>query len=82
MKITTFTIWLMAYTLAAFAGIVIFGFTYVSLNKKYYITVDPIFAWYDLWIGCFYDKKKQWFYFFPFPCIGIVIKFHPKNTEI
>ena len=32
-----------------------------------------IFAWYDLWIGAFYDKSKQKFYIFLIPMIGIVI---------
>jgi hypothetical protein len=38
------------------------------------ITVKPIFAWYDLWVGFFYDKKKKWLYFFPVPMFGIIIK--------
>ena len=24
--------------------------------------IQFIFAWYDLWIGLFYDKKKNWIY--------------------
>lgn len=34
-----------------------------------------IFAWYDLWIGFFWDRKKHWLYIFPIPCVGIIIKF-------
>ena len=37
--------------------------------------VEIIVAWYDFWVGVFYDKKKRWLYIFPVPCIGIVIKF-------
>lgn len=37
--------------------------------------VKFIFAWYDMWVGFFYDKKKHWLYFFPVPMFGIIIKF-------
>lgn len=36
--------------------------------------IEFIFAWYDLWIGIFYDKKKKWIYFLPIPMCGIIIK--------
>lgn len=32
-----------------------------------------IFAWYDLWIGIFYDYKKQILYVFPIPMLGFKI---------
>ena len=38
-----------------------------------------IFAWYDFWVGLFFDKKKCWLYFFPIPMLGIVFQF--KNYE-
>jgi hypothetical protein len=37
--------------------------------------VRPIFAWYDLWIGVFWDSAKRKLYILPLPCIGIVIDF-------
>jgi hypothetical protein len=39
--------------------------------------VRPIFAWYDLWIGAFWDAGKRRLYILPLPCIGIVIEFGP-----
>ena len=45
---------------------------------KYDIKLKFIFAWYDIWIGFFYDKKKNWLYFFPLPTLGIIIKFKEK----
>jgi hypothetical protein len=40
--------------------------------------ISFIAAWYDCWIGLFYDQKKQWLYVFPIPFVGIVVKFKSK----
>lgn len=37
------------------------------------------FAWYDFWIGWFYDIKKKVLYICPLPMI--VIKIERKNNE-
>ena len=42
------------------------------------MSVRPIFAWYDLWIGAFWDAGKRRLYVLPLPCIGIVIQFGAK----
>lgn len=39
------------------------------------IRVKFLFAWYDLWIGIFWDNKKKWLYILPIPMFGIIIKF-------
>lgn len=38
-------------------------------------SIKFIFAWYDLWIGLFIDRKKKLIYFFPVPMFGIVYKY-------
>ena len=32
------------------------------------------FAWFDLWIGAYYDRKKKILYICPFPCIVLSIQ--------
>lgn len=43
----------------------------------------PMFAWYDFWIGLFWDQQKKRLYIFPIPMLGICIHFpapeRPKN---
>ena len=36
--------------------------------------VKPIFAWYDLWVGAFYDRAKRRLYVFPLPMIGFYVE--------
>lgn len=40
--------------------------------------VRPLFAWYDLWIGAFWDRKSRKLYIMPLPCIGVVIEFRAR----
>ena len=35
----------------------------------------PIFRWYDLWVGAFWDRSKHRLYILPLPCVGVVIDF-------
>lgn len=37
--------------------------------------IRPIFAWYDIWVGVFWDRAKRRLYVFPVPMIGIVVEF-------
>lgn len=46
--------------------------------KKDKISVRPIFAWYDFWIGGFWDSAKRRLYIFPIPFLGFLIQFPPK----
>ena len=41
--------------------------------------VKLIFAWYDFWIGFFYDKDRKWLYVFIIPTIGIIFKLKEKD---
>lgn len=39
--------------------------------------VRPVLAWYDLWVGAFYDRAKHRLYVFPLPCIGFYVERAP-----
>lgn len=37
--------------------------------------IKPIFAWYDFWVGLFWDAKKRRLYVFPIPMLGFFVQF-------
>jgi hypothetical protein len=43
------------------------------------MTVRPLFAWYDLWIGAYWDRAGRKLYVLPLPCLGFVISFGPRK---
>lgn len=38
------------------------------------ISVRPVFAWYDLWVGVFVQPERKQLYFFPIPVFGFLIR--------
>lgn len=36
--------------------------------------IKPIFAWYDCWVGAYYDRSKRRLYVFPLPMLGFYVE--------
>ncbi len=45
------------------------------------MSIKPLFAWFDCWIGLFWDRKAKRLYVFPVPMFGVVIQFGAKRDE-
>lgn len=41
--------------------------------------ITPMFAWYDFWIGLFWDQRKRKLYIFPVPMFGVCVSFREKE---
>lgn len=39
------------------------------------VSVKPIFAWFDMWVGAYWDQKGRRLFLFPIPMFGVVITF-------
>lgn len=43
--------------------------------------VKPLFAWYDLWVGFYWDRATRKLFFLPIPCVGLVIEFKEAGRD-
>jgi hypothetical protein len=37
------------------------------------IDVRPVFAWYDIWVGMYFDRRSGYLYVLPLPMVGIKV---------
>lgn len=43
--------------------------------------VELLFAWYDLWVGLYWDRKSRTLYALPIPMFGLKISFAPASPN-
>jgi hypothetical protein len=43
--------------------------------------IRPLFAWYDLWIGAYWDRKAHALYVLPLPMLGFVVEWRCPLKE-
>lgn len=43
------------------------------------MTIKPLFAWYDFWVGAYWCRKNRILYVLPIPCLGVAIHFGPRR---
>ena len=43
------------------------------------VRIGFVFAWYDLYIGAYWDREKRRLYIFPVPMLGIVLYFGHRS---
>jgi len=57
----------------------------ISLTLYALILLHPrseiIVAWYDIWVGFYWDREKRRLYYFPVPCLGLFIQMPAKQSE-
>jgi hypothetical protein len=46
------------------------------------VTIQPIFAWYDLWVGAYWSAKDRTLYLFPVPMLGVRVGFGPRPFRV
>lgn len=46
------------------------------------LKISFLFAWYDLWIGFYYDRNQEILYILPLPCLGLKIKYISKRRSL
>lgn len=43
--------------------------------------IRPLFAWYDFWVGAYWDRANRRLYVLPIPMFGFVVDFGRAETE-
>lgn len=46
------------------------------------VSMRPIVAWYDMWIGAYWDRRTYRLYILPVPCVGVVIQFRGGLRDV
>ena len=64
----------MIKAIAWYVACVFAGFSLGLQVGKYGVRVGTIFAWYDFWVGLYYDRRAKMLYVFPIPMFGLTFR--------
>lgn len=45
------------------------------------VSVKVFFAWYDIWIGAYWDRMLRTLYICPVPMVVLRVRFRPKGHD-
>ena len=45
------------------------------------MSIRFVFAWYDFWVGLYWDRRNRTLYFLPVPMFGLEISFPPRHVR-
>lgn len=45
------------------------------------MTISFLCAWFDFWVGAYWDRQARKLYLLPLPCLGIVITFRRHREK-
>jgi len=45
------------------------------------LKIKLVVAWYDFWVGAYWDRKHRRLYLLPVPCVGMCIEFMGRNES-
>lgn len=62
----------------AAAALVAVGVAAVARSGR----VRLIFAWYDIWVGAYFDRDRRRLYLLPVPCAGVVVQLPGQHVEV
>lgn len=47
----------------------------------YWFRATPFFAWYDFWVGAYWDRKESVLYVLPLPMCGLKVEFYKRPDD-
>ena len=54
---------------------------FITRVDRWVPDLRPVFAWYDIWIGAYWDRKTRRLFLFALPCFGFVFDWSATISE-
>jgi len=53
-----------------------------QVSRRIFGRIGWVVAWYDLWVGLYWNGAKRRLYILPLPCVGLYIDFPAKQGRL